>query len=89
MINPVGISPFTPKATPKTDNNLSLSATATKVAETLIVPTDGADWDSWQQQRALLHHDNQNNAAIASYRDIANAPLREQLQLMVGVDLFV
>ncbi|WP_298441619.1 hypothetical protein [uncultured Ferrimonas sp.] len=91
MINPIGLGglPANPLAKSGTAPKTELTTTATKVAETLVQPADAQDWHSWQQQRANLVQDKPNSIGINAYQTIANQPLREQLQQLVGVDLFV
>ena len=67
------------------------SETSTSVAPvaTLVTPADAQSWQAWQSARDALHRDKPEHAGLDLYQAIADDGLRERLQQMVGVDLYV
>ncbi|MBY5991411.1 hypothetical protein [Ferrimonas balearica] len=74
-------TPVAPGREPK-----PLEATAEAV---LVQPGDAAGWASWQSGRARLYQEGGDHPALALYKDVANDDLRQNLQRLVGVDLYV
>lgn len=89
-MRPVGIGlpgpqhRVTPPARP-----VAPTAAETTPGPVLVQPADQAGWADWQAGRAQLQPDGADHPALSLYRDIAQGDLRQQLQAMVGVDLYV
>ncbi len=75
-----------------------LTATSSSMAEPitldqssyhLVQPSDELGWQQLDEQYASLQLDNPYNPGIAYYQSMAQAPLREQLKAMIGVDVYV
>lgn len=64
-------------------------ATASTPGPVVVLPADQSGWTDWQAGRAQLQPDGADHPALSLYRDIAQGDLRQQLQAMVGVDLYV
>lgn len=88
LIDPLNVGGVSTSVVPARPSSTSteLTTTSTSVEAVLVQPEN---WGEWQAQRELLHQDNPDNPAISAYRDVADAPLRESLQQLVGVDLYV
>ncbi|USD39209.1 MULTISPECIES: hypothetical protein [Ferrimonas] len=92
MMQPVGLLsqvPARPDAKIKRDHAPEEAAAPTSVASKLVLPADAQSWQQWQAGRARLVDDHANSNAIATYNEMVNQPLRQQLQSMIGVDLYV
>ncbi|MBY6185308.1 hypothetical protein KUV89_01450 [Marinobacter hydrocarbonoclasticus] len=92
-MRPVGIGlpgPHQPIKPPAKPESPALQQNAVPLAGPVLVqPSDAAGWADWQAGRTQLHHDGADHPALSLYRDIAQGDLRQQLQAMVGVDLYV
>ena len=62
---------------------------ATTPGPVLVQPQDDASWADWQSGRDSVLRDGAEHPALNRYREIAQGDLRQQLQAMLGVDLYV
>ncbi|SHG81029.1 hypothetical protein [Ferrimonas marina] len=93
-MQPIGWSPVNPgeHKPVKSDANgerVKLDALAPVSGTSLVVPKDSQGWEAWHNGRDRLHQDRPFHPGLAQYQAIADDGLRNQLQRMVGVDLYV
>ncbi|WP_156904743.1 hypothetical protein [Ferrimonas senticii] len=93
MLTPIGLTrlPSQPSSVSgaRSAAVIDTSATAASVNQALVLPSSTQDWAQFQQHRNCLQLDKPLNRGIDVYTQIAQQPLRQQLQQMVGVDMWV
>ncbi|TKB52807.1 hypothetical protein [Ferrimonas aestuarii] len=91
MLQPVGLQPQSlPEKQPlRRGQAVAVEEVATPVRTQLVVPADAQTWQQFQAGRAQLVNDHSESAAINAYQEMSNHQLRQDLQAMIGVDLYV
>ncbi|GAA4899082.1 hypothetical protein [Ferrimonas pelagia] len=71
--------------------SVAAEASAAVIAPTsqLVTPGDALQWQTWQTARDAVVRDRPEHAGLDLYQAVADEGLRQKLQQMVGVDLYV
>ncbi|WP_028110615.1 hypothetical protein [Ferrimonas futtsuensis] len=92
MIHHVGLSTQAPlPAKPQSKGSPEKAKEAEPAVRTaeLVVPSDPQGWQTFAAGRTRLTQDHPDSRAISAYMETANQGLRQELQSMMGVDLYV